>query len=176
MGIYPDATDFLRESNNIENVWSDFALEKALLAWDYMQGKKVITPWVVKQTHSILMTGIKECMILPEEIGVFKKGKVTVGGKETKPWYVIPELMDNWCKDVNEFINSKLKISNVRLAESEEEEEVKQFHIRYEKIHPFADGNGRTGRIFMNWMRHRLYMPLLTIRASEKEDYYKWFR
>jgi Fic family protein len=52
----------------------------------------------------------------------------------------------------------------------------KDHHIRYEHIHPFVDGNGRTGRMFMNWERLKAGLPLLVIKESKKYDYYDWFK
>ena len=51
----------------------------------------------------------------------------------------------------------------------------KASHIAYERIHPFIDGNGRTGRMFMNWQRLKAGLPILVIKEKEKQEYYKWF-
>ena len=57
------------------------------------------------------------------------------------------------------------------------EEEIKQWHIKFEEIHPFEDGNGRSGRILMNWQRVSNGLPLLIIHTGEEQlTYYKWFR
>jgi len=48
-------------------------------------------------------------------------------------------------------------------------------HINFEKIHPFIDGNGRIGRMLLNWQRVKLGLPVLVIKESEKQEYYKWF-
>jgi len=48
-------------------------------------------------------------------------------------------------------------------------------HITFEKIHPFIDGNGRIGRIFMNWQRKKAGLPILVIKEAEKQKYYDWF-
>jgi Fic family protein len=37
------------------------------------------------------------------------------------------------------------------------------------------DGNGRIGRILLNWQRRYWNLPILIIKESEKEEYYKWF-
>jgi len=49
-------------------------------------------------------------------------------------------------------------------------------HIHFEKIHPFVDGNGRMGRILMNWQRVKVGLQPLIIWASERQAYYAWFK
>jgi Fic family protein len=48
-------------------------------------------------------------------------------------------------------------------------------HVKFEKIHPFEDGNGRIGRILLNWQRVKAGLPILTIYEKDKHAYYKWF-
>ena len=43
------------------------------------------------------------------------------------------------------------------------------------EVHPFIDGNGRTGRIFMNWWRVKNGLPILVIKETARQEYYKWF-
>ena len=58
-----------------------------------------------------------------------------------------------------------------------DEETIEQDHIWFEKIHPFEDGNGRTGRILMNIQRLNAGLPLLIIHeGKEQMEYYKWFQ
>lgn len=47
------------------------------------------------------------------------------------------------------------------------------FHAMFENIHPFADGNGRTGRIIMNHMLMESGYPPIAIKASTKSRYYQ---
>jgi Fic family protein len=47
------------------------------------------------------------------------------------------------------------------------------FHIKFEKIHPFRDGNGRVGRLIMNFILLKNRFPLLDIKADKKIAYYK---
>lgn len=46
-------------------------------------------------------------------------------------------------------------------------------HHRFEWIHPFWDGNGRTGRLWMNALRLSLGLPWLTVRYEDRFDYYR---
>lgn len=50
------------------------------------------------------------------------------------------------------------------------------FHLRFETIHPFCDGNGRMGRVIINFQLYRLGLPPVIIRDNEKERYYQAFR
>ncbi|HIH18200.1 MAG TPA: Fic family protein, partial [Nanoarchaeota archaeon] len=47
------------------------------------------------------------------------------------------------------------------------------FHSAFERIHPFVDGNGRVGRIIMNFILHKNKFPMINIPNSKKDVYYK---
>ena len=54
-------------------------------------------------------------------------------------------------------------------------DKIAKFHLEFETIHPFNDGNGRIGRVVINYQLHRLGFPSIIIRDKEKKDYYDTF-
>lgn len=165
--INEDVVDFLRESNNIEDEWDDDSLAQAIYAWNYAISQDKMTPDVVLKTHKILMLHQK---LLPTERGYFRKVPIYIGGHEAKPWFVVPELIENWCNEVNFLQEHKEELKKQLIEDS-----IQGHHITYEGIHPFVDGNGRTGRIFMNWQRIKAGLPIDIIKEKEKNKYYDWF-
>jgi len=64
---------------------------------------------------------------------------------------------------------------NYRLAvfttEGEQLEAILDSHIQFERIHPFSDGNGRTGRLIMNYSLLKEGYPPLVIQTEDKGQY-----
>ncbi len=93
----------------------------------------------------------------------YKKHKIIVNNKETTaPGEVRKEMTKllKWYKEQN----SKKTAHNFELAII--------FHQKFEHIHPFEDGNGRTGRMLLNWMLHNYkYGPIL-IKNSKRNAYF----
>lgn len=55
-------------------------------------------------------------------------------------------------------------------------DKIAKFHLEFEHIHPFIDGNGRIGRVLLNYQLIRLGFPPLIIRNKGKQKYYDCFK
>jgi len=157
--------EFLSESNKIEREYSQEALEDAKLAWEYaLKNKRKLTQksgikYILKM-HKILLE-----KLAPHYAGVIRECPVMIGGEirsQSKEEITagLWDLLREWenyrpCKDQEKFL--------------------KEWHIHFEYIHPFSDGNGRTGRILMNIQRLELGLPILIIYEIDKYRYYEWF-
>lgn len=153
-------TEFLRESNKIEGVYDEDSLKQARYAFEYLMKQKVLTIGVILKTHKILML---HQSLQPDEKGYFRRCEVRIGNRYGLNYVLVPaEIQMKFCFET---------------MRAEPPPDWKALHILYEKIHPFVDGNGRTGRMFMNWTRvRRCGLPILVIKADERQEYYKWFK
>lgn len=114
----------------------------------------------IKKFHSLIMKNISG------DNGEFKKTNNAIIGAsfETTLAYQVPYVLKNWLD------NYKYRID---LAKSDDEklEIIIKSHIDFEKIHPFSDGNGRTGRIIMIEQCLQENLDFFVIPVSEKGKY-----
>jgi Fic family protein len=158
--------EFLVESNAIEGVFDTVSLQQAIYAWDYLMTFNRLNHDIVLKTHKILMLKQK---LRPDQKGYFRSQAVWIGGREALPHYAVSSKIGEWLKRMND-------TKEIKSYSTEDMEKIsKNMHIQYEFIHPFIDGNGRTGRMFMNWWRIQTGLGLLIIKDAEKRAYYDWF-
>ena len=98
--------------------------------------KSMITEEFIKELHLILKNGTSDSRKDLFAVGDYKKLPNEVGGMNT----VIPEEVSDKMKELLNKYNAKEKINF---------EDILDFHVKFEKIHPFQDGNGRVGRLIM---------------------------
>ena len=92
-------------------------------------GKSVLTEKFIKELHLILKNGTSDSRKDWFAVGDYKKLPNEVGGKET----ALPEeVADRMKKLLLEYNNKEEKFF----------EDILDFHVRFERIHPFQDGNG----------------------------------
>lgn len=132
------------------------------VAFDYLLRtiEKPLSNEMIKEFHCILKTGIADAQKSYFNVGDWKKLANEVGGRETcRPADVAREMqaLSLWYVAQNDF-------SIQTLAE---------YHWRFERIHPFQDGNGRVGRLilFRECLRHNI-MPFV-IDNEHKMFYYR---
>lgn len=97
-----------------------------------------ITETHIKQLHAMLKTNTSDSRKSWFAVGDYKKLPNEVGGEET----VEPE-------DVHK--RMKALIADYYAIRKVELEDILNFHVLFERIHPFQDGNGRVGRLLLFW-------------------------
>lgn len=125
---------------------------------DLVKDKTPITENIIKQIHFLVLKD------KTEDRGVYRKVPVSiVGAKHTpvQPYLIevkMQELLNSYNKDSKDFI-----------------QELARFHVEFEAIHPFIDGNGRTGRLLVNLELMKLGYPPINIKFSDRKAYYEAF-
>lgn len=155
---------FLDESNKIEGVYDSDSLYQALNAWDYLINQNTLSKEVILETHRILMLNHN---LEKRYKGMYRDCEVMIAGRLGYPHKTLDRQMHIWISRANLMVH---------YPGSRIEEDIKNHHIEYEKIHPFIDGNGRTGRMFLNWQRRMVGLSTLIIYENKKWEYYDWFK
>jgi Fic family protein len=141
-----------------------------LLLISYLSDKKrsSVTAGMIKHIHSLLLNGITLTSISGKKIqvplGKYRKESAFLRGIPFKvsPPELIEQEIEYLIKEHDGKINERLH--PIECASI--------FHQRFEEIHPFVDGNGRTGREILNFMLQKYdYPPIYLPKRSEKHYY-----
>lgn len=119
-----------------------------------------LSEFVIKNIHSLVL------MNQPEDKGVYRRIPVRIMGAYTEP--VQPYLIEPK-------ITELLKVNEERKVTMNNIERIARFHLEFEGIHPFIDGNGRTGRLIMNLDLIRNGYPAINVKFADRKKYYDAF-
>ena len=112
---------------------------------------------LIINTHLRLMNGIIS------DAGNFRNHSVRIVGSKVPlvNFIKIPSMIEKWCNKINEETTDPINLLAVT-------------HSEFEQIHPFSDGNGRTGRLllFIKALHFGLIPPI--IQKEKKQAYYKY--
>jgi Fic family protein len=154
-GIIPRSKLIPLEIEGIKKDW-DFVLQKR-------KKKKIsITPSFIRKLHQIGFA-----WIFPKDGGNFRKVEVTVSDHRPPKYYLVPQLIDNYCKDLTERLRYLPTLNKVNFLE-----ELIHFlawaHHRFLWIHPFKDYNGRIARLLTNIILLNLDLPPIELKVETK--------
>lgn len=126
--------------------------------FDYMLDSlgKPLSPEIIKGMHCNLKEDVFEDLANGYIVGDWKTRRNTVGG-------ITIALPDEVPKRIEELVVNKVVTI----------EDIARFHVEFERIHPFQDGNGRVGRmIILKQCLDNNLIPII-IMASDQEQYYR---
>lgn len=125
---------------------------------DLVKEQVPLSERVIKQIHYLVLADKKE------DRGVYRKIPVRIMGAKHEP--VQPYLIQPKMEQLLETYRNSTGHIVPRLA---------RFHIEFEGIHPFIDGNGRTGRLLVNLELMKAGYPPIDVKFTDRIAYYNAF-
>jgi hypothetical protein len=131
-------------------------------------GDEIVTLTEVRHVHTMAMTPVWDVAPHPqttpqEHPGSFREHDIQPfpGGMTPSTWPLVAAAMDTWIARVNGLEPQERSLPE-RLADA---------HAEFERIHPFLDGNGRTGRLVLNLILVRLGYPPAIVYKRQRSTY-----
>lgn len=128
------------------------------LAFKNLQGNAEFDERLIKEINETINKNIKETQGF-RKIQVFIQGSDHIPPEPEK----IPNLMNYFVYNYN---NDNQEIFK----------KIAKYHIEFEKIHPFEDGNGRTGRLLINYELLKNDLPPVVIAKEDRVKYFEFLR
>lgn len=127
---------------------------------DIADRNKKLRETEIKNIHALVL------MDRPEDKGTYRRIPVKIMGAYTEPVqpYMIEPRMTELLAE-----NEKRKRAMHNI------ERIARFHLDFEGIHPFIDGNGRTGRLILNLELIRCGYPAINVKFADRKRYYDAF-
>jgi len=135
--------------------------DACLFVEDLVREAATLTEKMILDIHSLVL------MDRREDRGVYRRAPVTITGTKAElpqPW-AIPIEMERLLAAYNGEMKNLHPVERAAL-----------FHLRFESIHPFIDGNGRTGRLLMNLELMKEGFPPIDVKFQDRARYIACFR
>jgi cell filamentation protein, protein adenylyltransferase len=136
---------------------------------------RLVTLAEIRHIHHVAMTPVWDVAPHPEAgdregPGNFREHGIASFAEGMTPpaWTLVPAQVEQWVRDacaLGEQIEMGEKL------DSPLPEELARIHNQFERIHPFLDGNGRTGRLVVNLVLVRLGYPPIIIFKRQRDAY-----
>lgn len=151
--IESNAIEGIPFSHDLDSTFEDH-LSTAQWVVEEVQAGRLVHP---VEIHRRLMRRL----LPPADVGAYRRVMVRVGVTVPPPPDRVPKLFDGMWSEA------------LRIADSSTSpHDVWSIHHQFECIHPFVDGNGRTGRLLLNELMLYCGQPWTVISSSEREAYY----
>ncbi len=137
------------------------------------QGDELLTLTEIRHVHMLTMGQAWNVAPHPqaspeEKPGSFRRHDIQPfpGGVTPPPWMDVPVRLQEWARSVD-----TLPVRTVAFPAA-----IADLHCRFEQIHPFLDGNGRTGRLVLNLLLIRLGYPPIILYKAQRSRYLQALR
>lgn len=163
--------------------------------WVYAQGVQpgewtsgeLISLTELRHIHKLALTPVWDIAPHPsagdgERPGSFREHDIRSfpGGMKPPPWPEVPALIADWLAEARGLAKAQESVGTNEFTDSEDlvdlPELLAKLHARFEQVHPFLDGNGRTGRLVLNLLLIRLGYPPAVIYKRDRLRYLEALR